>query len=80
MSDFSTMGSDSTPIPATPALADALSVASEAIAYHEKRMGKRLRRLKGEDAMPEEPTTGVISIPCEIMADPFPPPPAPRRA
>jgi hypothetical protein len=72
------MGSDSTPIPATPALADALSVASEAIAYHEKRMGKRLRRLKGEDAFPDEPSTGVLNR-CDVMPDPFPPPP-PRRA
>jgi len=75
MSDYS-HDATSTPTPATPALADAMVAATEALAYHDKRMGKRLRRLKGEEAFEDEPSTGVT---CAVVPDPFPPAAA-RRA
>jgi hypothetical protein len=67
--------------PATPSLAEAIETAKDALRYHDGRMGKRLRRLKGEEPLPDdECDTGVIHIPEEIrMQDPFPRELAPQR-
>jgi hypothetical protein len=64
MTDYSEEGTPSHP-PATQSLAEAIDIASEALEYHERRMGKRLRALKGEDPEEgdDEPGTGVHHLP-----------------
>jgi len=65
------MSHDSRPPSPTPCLQEALDRADQELAYHGKRMDKRLRKLKNlpPPAFEDEPNTGVFSLP-----DPFPPP------
>lgn len=56
--------------PVSAALQEALDKAEESLEYHDRRMGKRVRSLRGEPVFDDEPATGVRCI----LPDPFPSP------